>query len=184
MSNSHSEQFAPMACGTRSEVLSISDNAPGSTHTVALSGKEVAAGPAVDLAPASVTFPGQPVGTCSTAQTVTLTNTGGARLTIASLAVTTANESDFAQTATSGSSVAAGANRTISATSTPSASGSGTTSVSISDNAASSPQTVSLTGRGTAPAISLSPTGLSFSSQTVGTTSAAQTVAPTTRRAH
>jgi hypothetical protein len=48
--------------------------------------------------------------------------------------------------------------------------------VSISDNASGSPQTVSLSGTGTASAVSLSASSLTFGSQSVGTTSTAQTV--------
>ena len=59
---------------------------------------------------------------------------------------------------------------------TPTASGTRTAAVTLTDNATGSPQTVSLTGTGTAPAASLSPTSLTFASQAVGATSAAQTV--------
>ena len=54
----------------------------------------------------------------------------------------------------------------VSVTFAPSASGSRTATLSISDNAANSPQTVSLTGTGTA--VSLSPTSLSFGAHLVG----------------
>jgi hypothetical protein len=43
--------------------------------------------------------------------------------------------------------------------------------VSVTDNASGSPQTVSLSGIAVAPAVSLSPTNLTFASQTVGTAS-------------
>src|SRR5208337_3294665 len=48
--------------------------------------------------------------------------------------------------------------------------------VSITDNAAGSPQTISLTGTGQAPSVSLSPSSLAFGGQMVGTTSAPQSV--------
>jgi hypothetical protein len=48
--------------------------------------------------------------------------------------------------------------------------------VSISDNASGSPQSISLSGTGAAATVSLSPTSLTFASQSVGTTSAAQSV--------
>jgi len=97
------------------------------------------------------------VGTTSGARTVTLTNTGSVILSITSLAVTGTNASNFAQTNTCGSSVAAGANCTINVTFTPAASGSRTAAVTLTDNAPGSPQTVSLTGTGTAAVASLSP---------------------------
>ena len=127
--------------------LSITDNASGSPQTVSLSGTGTA--PLVSLSPTSLAFGNQPADMTSSAQTVTLSNTGNAALSITSLALTGTNASDFAQTNTCGSSVAASANCAISVRFTPSASGSRTASVSISDNASGSPQTVSLSGAGT-----------------------------------
>jgi hypothetical protein len=154
--------------------VSITDNASGSPQTVSLSGTGTA--PVDGLSPTSLAFGNQSVGTTSTAHTVTLSNTGNATLSITSLALTGTNASDFAQTNTCGSSVAASANCTITVTFTPAASGSRTASVSITDNASGSPQTVSLSGTGTAALASLSPTSLAFGSQPAGTTSTAQTV--------
>jgi hypothetical protein len=170
--------FMPTAAGARAATLSITDNAPGSPHTVALSGTGEASGPAVSLAPAGLTFPLQAVGTTSGAETVTLTNTGGAALSVTSLAVTGANASDFAETNSCGNSVAAGANCTLSVTFTPSASGARAAALSLADNASGSPQTVSLSGTGasTAAGVGLSPASLAFANQAVSTTSAAQAV--------
>jgi hypothetical protein len=50
------------------------------------------------------------VGTTSNVQMVSLSNTGTATLTIASITITGANAGDFAQTNACGGSVAAGAN--------------------------------------------------------------------------
>jgi fibronectin type 3 domain-containing protein len=85
----------------------------------------------------------------STPQTVALTNTGNATLSITSIAVTGTNASDFTQNNTCGSSVLAGANCTIAVMFTPSAAGTRTALLSISDNASGSPQTVPLSGAGT-----------------------------------
>jgi hypothetical protein len=85
----------------------------------------------------------------STAQTVTLSNTGTAALSITSLAPTGTNASDFTQSNTCGSSLAAGANCTIAVMFTPSIAGTEAASLSIADNASGSPQTVSLSGAGT-----------------------------------
>jgi hypothetical protein len=171
--------FKPSASGSRTAYLSISDNAKGSPQKVTLSGTgtlTAATAPVDGLSPTSLAFGNQSVGTTSTAQTLTLSNTGNAALSITSLALTGTNASDFAQTNTCGSSVAAGANCTISVTFRPAASGSRTASVSITDNASGSPQTVSLSGTGTATVDGLSPTSLAFGNQSVGTTSTAQTV--------
>jgi uncharacterized repeat protein (TIGR01451 family) len=137
------------------------------------------ASPSVTLAPTSLTFAAQTVGTTSPSQGVTLTNSGNAALTIAGITVTGTNPGDFAQTNTCPASLAAGANCTITVTFKPTLAGARSAAISIADNAAGSPQTVSLTGTGTtatAPAVTLAPTSLTFASQTVGTTSPSQAV--------
>ena len=131
--------------------------------------------PGVTISGASVTFNSQLVGTASTPQSVTLTNSGNATLNIASVDVTGPNAADFVLTHTCGTSVAPGANCAASVTFTPSATGSRTASVKITDNAAGSPQTVALSGTGIAPAFTPSAASLNFGTQLVGTPSAAQT---------
>jgi hypothetical protein len=111
------------------------------TYTISL--------PIASLSPTSLAFGNQPIDVTSTAQAVTLTNTGNAALTITSLALTGTNASDFAQTNTCGSSLAAGANCTIAVMFTPSLAGTEAASLSITDNASGSPQTVILSGAGT-----------------------------------
>ena len=175
--------FKPSASGSRTASVRITDNASGSPQTVSLSGTgtqtaaaAAAAAAVVSLSPTSLAFGSQPVGTPSTAQTLTLSNTGNAALSITSLALTGSNASDFAQTNTCGSSVAGGANCTISVRFTPAASGTRSAAVTLTDNATGSPQKVSLSGTGTATSalVSLSPTSLAFGNQSLGTTSAAQ----------
>jgi hypothetical protein len=58
----------------------------------------------------------------------------------------------------------------------PSATGTRTGTVSVTDNAPGSPQTVSLTGTGIAPIVTLSPTTLTFVTELISTTSAPQNV--------
>jgi len=105
--------------------------------------------PTANLSPPSMTFASQALGTTSSAQAVTLTNSGGTTLNFTSIALTGTNASDFAQTNTCGSSLAAGANCTIVVMFTPSVAGTEAASLSIADNASGSPQTVSLSGAGT-----------------------------------
>src|SRR5207253_626620 len=100
-------------------------------------------------------------------------------LTISSIGITGTNSGDFAQTNTcpiSPNTLAASGTCTINLTFTPTAAGSRTASVSVNDNAAGSPQTVALSGTGTAPGVNFTPTSLTFASQQVSTTSAAQGV--------
>ena len=165
--------FTPSGSGTITGTLSVTDNAPGSPQTVSLTGIGTTA-PAVQLLPASLTFSNVSVGTTSAAQTATLTNTGNATLTITSIVAST----NFAQTNTCGSSVLAGTNCTISVTFTPPSAGTFNGTVTLTDNAANSPQQVTLTGTGVGgtPAVSLSPTSLTFATQVINTTSPQQTV--------
>ncbi|PYV26998.1 MAG: hypothetical protein DMG27_05145, partial [Acidobacteria bacterium] len=169
--------FTPTASGARSGAVTITDNASGSPQIANLTGAGIA--PAVSLTPASVSFGNQQVGATSAAQAVTLTNTGTAALSITSIAVTGANSGDFAQTNTcpvSPATLAANGACTISVTFTPAASGARSGALTITDNASDSPEAVSLTGTGTAPGVSLAPASVSFGSQQVGSTSAAQAV--------
>src|SRR5438094_4863058 len=102
------------------------------------------------------------------------------------LAVTGTNSADFGQTNNCGSSLAVSSSCTINVTFTPAASGTRSGTLTVTDNASGSPQTASLTGTGVTGTAALSPTSLTFSSQNVGTTSAAQTVTLTNSigRAH
>jgi hypothetical protein len=100
--------------------------------------------PAVNLAPVSLSFADQAIATSSSAQSVTLTNTGSAALAISSIMAS----GDFGQTNNCGTSVAAGNNCTISVTFTPTATGTRTGAVTITDNASGSAQAVPLSGTG------------------------------------
>jgi uncharacterized repeat protein (TIGR01451 family) len=168
--------FTPALAASFSATLSVADNATSSPQTATLTGTGTTApAPAVSLNPASLSFSTQS-GTTSAAQTATLKNTGSASLSISSISITGTNPTDYAQTNTCGSSLAAGVSCLISVTFTPASVASFTAAVSVVDNATGSPHTVILTGTGTAgpaPAVSLTPTSLIFSAQS-GTTSAAQ----------
>jgi VCBS repeat-containing protein len=135
--------FTPTAPGVRSGTLTITDNAAGNPHTIALTG--TGAGPGATLSPASLTFAAQVDNTPSAAQTITLTNSGTAALTITSVAAS----GDFAETNNCGASVAAGANCAVHVTFTPTTAGSRSGTLTITDNASGSPQTAALSGTGT-----------------------------------
>jgi hypothetical protein len=169
--------FTPSSTGSRTASVNITDNAAGSPHTVALNGTGIA--PAVTISGASVGFNPQQVGAASAPQTITLTNSGNATLTISNVAVGGANAADFTLSHTCGSPVAPGATCTVSVTFTPTASGSRTASVNITDNAVGSPQTVALSGMGTSAAFTPSATSLDFGTQTLGSASALHTVTVT-----
>ncbi len=131
-----------------------------------------ASGPAVTLTPASLKFGNVIEGVTSAAKNVTLKNTGSGTLNIGSIAPS----GDFAlktSTKPCGSTLAAGKTCIISVTFAPKALGALAGNITITDNASNSPQTVPLSGAGTALA-TLTPASATYTAQTVGTTSAAK----------
>ncbi len=113
--------------------------------------------PIANLSAATLTFGSQNMGTTSAAQTVTLSNTGNAALSITGMALVGPNPGDFGQMSNCGGSVGIGANCAINVTFTPAQAGTRSASLQLSDNAGSSPQTVSLSGTGANPP---TPTGV------------------------
>jgi sugar lactone lactonase YvrE len=126
---------------------------PQQSITLTCDGTSVVTAPAATLTPATLAFGSVTTGSSSAAQTATLTNTGNAALTITGITLSGANASVFADTNNCGSSLAAGANCTISVVFTPTSAGAATATLSIADNASGSPQTSSLTGTGVATSI-------------------------------
>src|SRR5207237_5895823 len=100
-----------------------------------LSGGSRTGTPAASLSPASLSFGNQTVGASSAAQSITLSNTGAAALSISGIAITGTNSGDFTQTHTCGASLAAGTSCAISVTFKPTATGTRTASVAVTDNA-------------------------------------------------
>jgi FG-GAP-like repeat/Abnormal spindle-like microcephaly-assoc'd, ASPM-SPD-2-Hydin len=172
--------FTPTANGPRTASLSVTDNAPASPQTVSLSGSGGLA--SVQFSPSSIDFANEAVGNTSPAQTVTVTNAGYSATNISSISVTGPNASDFSETNTCGSSLAAGANCSVSVTFTPAVMGVRTAAVAIVDDAPGSPQTIALTGNGSG-IVGVSPSTVTFSGQYVGTTGLPQSVTVTNNAA-
>ena len=149
--------FTPTDVGARTGEVTITSNAPSSPDTLALSGTGVV--PVVSLSAPSLSFADRTVGTASTAQSVTLTNTGSAVLDLAGISVS----GDFAETDDCGSSLAVGGSCTIDVTFTPTDVGARTGEVTITSNAPSSPDTIALSGTGTDFSISASPASATIS---------------------
>ncbi|MBI5933362.1 MAG: choice-of-anchor D domain-containing protein [Chloroflexi bacterium] len=106
--------------------------------------------PAVGISPATWSFGSIALGSSSAAKTFTVTNTGTAPLNITTLSIT-GNYALSSNTCNS-ATVAPSSTCTFNVTFTPTGTGARNGSVSIPSNAASSPNSVSLTGTGTAPA--------------------------------
>jgi hypothetical protein len=134
--------------------------------------------PSMTSAPATLKFATTAVGSTSATQIVTLKNTGSVVMTFTTggITLTGADPTSFTKTSTCASYLIVGASCTITVAFKPVLAGSLTATLSIADNAAGSPQKVSLSGTATAPTAKLSATSLTFSSTTHGTTSASQTL--------
>jgi len=165
--------FTPTATGTRTGTLSLTDNAPNNVQAISLTGSGTNS--AASLTPNSLTFASQTVGTASAGQSVLLSNTGSAAMTINGIAVF----GDFAQTNNCPASLGVGRSCTIVVTFSPAAAGARTGSLQVSDSADAMPQVASLSGSGTVSGITLTPTSLAFQAQAIGATSAAQSVTVT-----
>ena len=136
--------FKPSTTGARSANLTATDSASGSPQQVPLSGT----GTAAELTPTSLSFGSVKVGTTSAAKILTLKNVGTTAITITSITIAGTAAGDFAQTNGCGSSLAASASCTISVTFKPTTTGTRSATLKVTDNAAGSPQTVSLSGTG------------------------------------
>jgi hypothetical protein len=168
--------FTPTVVGARTASLTVTDSAPDSPQSVPLTGTGAPFAPAVTLSPTSLKFPSLPLGSTSSVQTVTLTNSGSATLTLDTVAVTGTNASDFIAANKCAGTIPAGSSCSINVTFKPTALGARAASLTLTDNATNSPQTVPLTGTGvaTGAAVLLSPASLAFS--TVVNTTSSQTV--------
>jgi Protein of unknown function (DUF1573)/Abnormal spindle-like microcephaly-assoc'd, ASPM-SPD-2-Hydin/Beta-propeller repeat len=124
--------------------VNVFNPAPGGGTSAAASFTIATAIPAVTLSASSLDFGNLAQGAMSTAQTVTLTNSGTAPLTITGIATS----GNFSSTNTCGASVAVNAMCSIAVVFKPSGTGQSTGSLTINDNAANNPQTVSLSGTG------------------------------------
>ncbi|MDZ7652013.1 MAG: choice-of-anchor D domain-containing protein [Burkholderiaceae bacterium] len=134
----------------------------------------------ITLSPSALVFPSTPVGGTSAAQTITLTNSGAASLSLTALTTGGTHPGDFtrAGTCTAGGSVGPGTSCTLVYTFAPGATGSRSAQLSIASNNSGGNVTITLNGTGVnnTPAISLSATSLTFGAVQVGQTSAARSV--------
>ncbi|MGA9475947.1 MAG: choice-of-anchor D domain-containing protein, partial [Terriglobales bacterium] len=157
--------------GTSTITVSGTSGSLTAQTTISLTVTVAQGQPVVTLSPTSLTFAKTVIGKTSAAKAVTLSNTGTGVLNISSIATT----GDFAvSSSTCGSTLAAGKNCKIKVTFTPTQVGTRTGALNITDNAAGSPQSVSLTGTGSVQA-TLTPASATFAKTAVGATSAAKT---------
>ncbi len=175
--------FTPHDAGPRSATLSIGDNAASSPQTVPLSGTGVLA-PKASLAPAALAFGTAQVGDHTAPQTVTLTNSGSATLSLSAISLAGAGATDFSRSTTCDLSagVLPGASCTVDVVFAPHSPGDKAATLTFGDNAADQPQSVALSGTGTpvaVPSVGLDSTTVAFGSEVVGSTAPARAVVVT-----
>jgi hypothetical protein len=166
--------FRPTAAGARSAQLSIAHSATASPAIVALSGTGTATPqPAVSVSVTTLSFGTTSVGQKSAAQSVTLTNSGEAPLTLASLTLGGSSVGDFVLggNCTTGATVATGGACAMQLTFAPTAVGARSATLTVASNAANGSPVVTLSGSGVQYAIAVNPASAALQS-TVGTMSA------------
>ena len=164
--------FSPATSGAKSATLAIATNAT-SNPAVALSGTGVTAIASVNTT--ALAFGSQALGTNSAPQTIAVSNTGTAALTIRSLALS-GEATSFSLADGCGDTLAVGASCTVAITFAPVTAGAISATLML-ETSATSATTVALSGNGTDPLASASASSLVFPSTTVGTVSAPQSIA-------
>src|SRR6266542_1908610 len=170
-------EFKPTTATSYSESAWIVTNAPGSPHELTLKG--AGSTPSFALSRASLGFATQALGTTSAAQTVSLSNTRAVPLTIGSI---TSSSLDFGKSSTcpiAPATLSAGASCAIDVTFSPHGGGLRSGQIVVASNAQPASQWVEVSG--IAPALAAAPSSLSFGTQSLNTTGAAQPVTLTNR---
>ena len=168
-------QFAPKSAAALAGTLSVtSSDFPSTPASVAISGSSVLSSPV--LTPSALALPDMAIGSASpasasAANTVTLSNSAGASLNVASISLSGANASDFS-VAGGSSALSAGESATWVIVFKPTLAAAESATLTIAtDNGSFS---TALTGSGVN--IVATPTSLQFVSQRKNVTSAAQSV--------
>jgi hypothetical protein len=137
--------FTPASVGTKGASLRVTDDAAGSPHTLPLSGTGTA--PSLVLSGTSLTFAPQAVGTQSSAQVVSIGNSGTTTLGIGGVSVEGGGASDFHASGCAGASIAPGSSCAVNVRFAPTSGGARDASLAIVDDSGSK-HAVSLHGTG------------------------------------
>lgn len=157
--------FTPASVGSVTGNVTFTSNGSNPTLTIPLAGIGIAPG-TLGSNPASLSFSSVTVGN-KQSLSETVTNTGGASVTISQVAVSGTGFSFSG--ITTPLTLTSGQSATFTVTFTPPSAGSASGSVTVSSNASNPTLTISLSGTGVAPGtLGSNPTSLSFGSVTVG----------------
>jgi 6-phosphogluconolactonase (cycloisomerase 2 family) len=162
--------FSPLGPGQRTANITITDDAPNSPQSVQLTGTGQAAPPgkpAVTLSPKIVAFGTVTQGVSAGPQSVTLTNSGSGPQHISSVVLGGANSTVVSMSNTcTAPAYAAGGTCTIGVSITPIAAGLQSTTITIADDAAESPQTITISAN-VIPAFTIAPAAPGGTSETI-----------------
>jgi hypothetical protein len=177
--------FTPTASGSRLAQFTVTDNAPGSPQSVALTGTGLGApppAPAITFTPGTLNFSVVTPGSTSLPLSVTLTNSGNAPLNIFAITLGGGNPADFSAPSSNctAAPIAPGASCTATESFTPLAVGFRQAALIFADNAAGSPQSITLIGTevstASGPALTFLPTTVNFPALSQGSTSSVQSI--------
>ncbi|MBO0823528.1 MAG: choice-of-anchor D domain-containing protein [Actinobacteria bacterium] len=138
--------FTPAAAGARSATLTIKNDSPDGPQTLTLSGNGT--NPGISVAPATLTFSSQAIGTTSSAQPAVVTSNGTSPLNVGS--VTISGPFQISSDGCSGQSITPPGTCTIQVVFTPTATGTATGTLTIPSDGGT--KTVTLSGTGAAVA--------------------------------
>jgi hypothetical protein len=105
----------------------------------------------------TVSFRSVPVAVASSAQDISVSNRGGATLTLNGISIAGANSGDFSETDDCPAILDSGAHCTVHVIFTPTASGARSASLAVASNSVGGSQTIDLSGSGVDIAVSVAP---------------------------
>jgi len=159
--------FAPASAGNFSGSITLVSNAPNSSLVIPVAGTGVSTALQLSSSPTSLNFGNLATGSNAT-QRVTISNNGNSSVSISQISASGAGYSTSGVTLPF--SLAAGQSTSFNVTFAPTSTGSLSGSVTVVSNATNSPATISLSGTGVQPQISVTPSSVTFGNVTVGVT--------------
>lgn len=158
--------FDPKVRGALTASLDVISNAPGSPHSVSLTGTGV--GPELSPSPATLGFGDHLVADpASPPEVLTITNGGDGPLTVSDTEIIGPGFQSFAVASNTCSGVAPAATCAIGVTFDPVNAGAKSATLSITSNAGPAPTDIPLTGTGLSPAFDVDPATVDFGSREV-----------------
>jgi Abnormal spindle-like microcephaly-assoc'd, ASPM-SPD-2-Hydin len=164
-SSSFNVGFTPASASTFSGSITLVSNAPNSSLVIPLAGTGISTNLQLSVSPASLSFGSLTTGT-SAVQTVTISNTGNSSVAISQITESGAGFSNAALGLPL--SLAAGQSTAFLVAFAPTTTGSFAGSITVVSNAANSPATISMSGTGVQPQISVIPSSVTFGNVSVG----------------